>query len=128
MPPLEGEAIAAVGGASACAGVDRMGTRAALRAIIEATRRVNAKFRDSFTFSQPFKVSPTTWPAVRDGRDPEPAPIPCPREADPVCLIRRPCQSNHYTPASSDVRTIGEDRKGSADDGAATKLENCRSM
>ena len=47
-----------------------MGTSAALRAIIEATRRVNAKFRDSFTFSQPFKVSPTTWPVVRDGRGP----------------------------------------------------------
>ena len=41
-----------------CAGVTRMGTSAAPRAIIEATRRVDANFRDDFTFSQPF----TVWP------------------------------------------------------------------
>jgi hypothetical protein len=36
-----------------------MGTSAAPRAIIEATRKVNANFRDDFTFSSLSRFRPT---------------------------------------------------------------------
>ena len=62
--------MVAVGGSCAWAGLDRTGTSAVPRARIEATRRPNANFRDSFTFSRPFKVSSTNCPVVRDGRGP----------------------------------------------------------